>query len=175
MQYQCEWPLTPEPFSVWCTYAMPSVCDDRRVTVIVCDKIWIEKIIFPESLEERRVAMVSIPSCLYPIQWTFWKLPVFVAVLHGEWYECEWFCSLKFQLLYSRCDAFGQADEKSSLGFLMLFRWRSFFVLFSVGFSVFLYYRCNLVVFIFLCWDEGRCRPRLLSALSPSLFFIPFL
>lgn len=42
------------------------------------------------SLEERRVAMVSIPSCLYPIQWTFWKL-VFVAVLHSEWYECVWF------------------------------------------------------------------------------------
>lgn len=53
MQYQCEWPLTPEPFSVWCTYAMPSVCDDRRVTLIVCDKIWIEKKkkLFPEMTQ----------------------------------------------------------------------------------------------------------------------------
>lgn len=43
-----------------------------------------------KSLEERRVALVSIPSCLYPIQWTFWKLPLFIAVLHSEWYECVW-------------------------------------------------------------------------------------
>lgn len=89
-----------------------------------------------KSLEERRVALVSIPSCLYPIQWTFWKLPLFIAVLHSEWYECVCDCSFKFQLLFSRCDAFGQANGKSLLGFLMLFRWLSLFLFscFVLGF-----------------------------------------
>lgn len=52
------------------------------------------------SLEERRVAMVSIPSCLYPTQWTFWKLPLFVAVLHNEWYECVWFVRSSFSCYF---------------------------------------------------------------------------
>lgn len=89
---------------VWMTLdpgAAPPLCDVHMQCLLFvttgawrwsCVTKYELKKIFPEwhkSLEERRVAMVSIPSCLYSIQWTFWKLPVFVAVLHSEWYE--WF------------------------------------------------------------------------------------
>lgn len=117
------WPVLSRPSCVWCTYAMPSVCYASQPWDKLSCVTKVKK--ETESLEERvscgcfhELAMVSIPSCLYLIQWTFGKLPV----LHSEWYECvRLFVKLSVVVFMLWC--IWSADEKSSAGFLILFRW----------------------------------------------------
>lgn len=180
MQYQCEWPLTPEPPLLCVMYICNAFCLWRQARDGYCVWQYTNWKIFPEMTQnhwrnDELLWFQSYPVCTRSSE-RFGNcrcsLRFFIA---NDMSVCD--CSFKFQLLFSRCDAFGQANGKSSLGFLMLFRWLSLFLFscfFVFFFSVFLYYRCNLVVFIFVCWDEGRCQPRFIKCSLSLIIFYTF-
>lgn len=177
MQYQCEWPLTPEPPLLCVMYICNAFCLWRQARD--GDRVW-------QNMNWKNISWMTQNHWRNDELLWFQSHPV-CTQSSERFGNCR--CLLRFFIAndMSVSDLFVEVSVVIFTLWCIRSGWREIlirfsnvvpiteFFLFLVGFSVFLYYRCNLVVFIFVCWDEGRCRPRLLSALSPSLFFIPFL
>lgn len=153
MQYQCEWPLTPELPLLCVMYICNAFCLWQQARDGYCVWQYMNWKIFPEMTQnhwrnDELLWFQSHPVCTQSSE-RFGNcrcsLRFFIA---NDMSVCD--CSFKFQLLFSRQEILVGFSNVPMTEFVFVFLF-FFFVFF---FSVFLYYRCNFscIYFRMLGW-----------------------